>query len=335
MTTAPKSTDLRPDPAIAAALSLLGKSDFLLAVHDASFPAVMGEDSGRGTPYGAGGLALARFAHSLGFTGLQLGPQGQTSAINPSPYDGTLFSRSILSLDLKTMVSQGLLSRRTWKAILAANPHPEGRHVPYLHSFAVCNRALDEVHRHFLAAREKRDSTALALDQEIKALWRSARWLRDDALYAALCQEHGGLSWRQWPQGGETSLDQLLCAPPAGMEAACARRRQALEKKYALSLERYALAQVLLLRQHFAFRKRMQGLGLKIYGDVQVGFSQSDTWSLQGLLQALLASLARLISSLLAVRSDRMTDLHLQLLRPRACEPICSGTLKMASATGC
>jgi hypothetical protein len=68
------------------------------------------------------------------------------------------------------------------------------------------------------------------------------------------------------------------------MEAACARRRQVLEEKYALSLERYALAQVLLLRQHFAFRRRMQGLGLKIYGDVQVGFSQSDTWSLQGLL---------------------------------------------------
>lgn len=284
MTIAPKSTDFHTDPDIAAALSLLGKSDFLLAVHDACFPAVPGEDSGRGTPYGAGGLALARFARRLGFTGLLLGPQGQTSAINPSPYDGTLFSRNILSLDLMELVDQGWLSQRTWEELLAANPHPEGRHVPYLHSFAVYNRALDEVHRHFLAAREKRDRAALALDHEIKTLWRSARWLRDDALYEALCQEHGGLSWRQWPQGGETSLDQLLCAPPAGMEAACARRRQRLEEKYAATLERYALAQVLLLRQHFAFRKRMQGLGMKIYGDVQVGFSQSDTWSLQGLL---------------------------------------------------
>ena len=284
MTQSPGSANCRPDPAIAEALQLLGKSDFLLAVHDASFPGVTGEDSGRGTPYGAGGLALASFARRLGFTGLQLGPQGQTSAINPSPYDGTLFSRSILSLDLQALVDEGLLSRRSWEAILAANPHPEGRRVPYAHSLDVYNKALDEVHRHFLAAREKRTSAVLALDQEIKVLWQSARWLRDDALYESLCQEHGGLSWRQWPQGGETLLDQVLCAPPAGMEAACARRRQALEKKYALSLERYALAQVLLLRQHFAFRRRMQGLGLKVYGDVQVGFSQSDTWSLQGLL---------------------------------------------------
>ena len=70
---------------LAEALRLLGKSDFLLAVHDASFPSVEGEDTGRGSPYGAGGLALARFARSLGFTGLQLGPQGQTSRVNHSP----------------------------------------------------------------------------------------------------------------------------------------------------------------------------------------------------------------------------------------------------------
>lgn len=284
MGTAPRTTDSPPDTAITEALQLLGKSDFLLAVHDASFPGGPGEDSGRGTPYSAGGLALARFARSLGFTGLQLGPQGQTTTINPSPYDGTLFSRCTLSLDLKSLVEQGLLSRGSWEAILAANPHPDGRRVPYAHIFDLYNQALEEVHHHFRAAREKMDSAALALDRELKALWQSARWLRDDALYEALCQEHGGLSWRQWPQGGETLLDQVLCAPPAGMEAACARRRQALERKYARSLECYALAQVLLLRQHLTFQGRMQGLGLKIYGDVQVGFSQSDTWSLQGLL---------------------------------------------------
>ena len=68
------------------------------------------------------------------------------------------------------------------------------------------------------------------------------------------------------------------------MEAACALRRRLVEEKYAPVLERYALAQQLLLRQHMAFRESMQALGLKIYGDVQVGFSQCDAWSLQSLL---------------------------------------------------
>ncbi|PKN13329.1 MAG: 4-alpha-glucanotransferase [Deltaproteobacteria bacterium HGW-Deltaproteobacteria-4] len=279
-----KSADLHPDANLVAALQLLGKSDFLLAVHDASFPGAAGEDSGRGTPYGAGGLALARLAGSLGFTGLQLGPQGQTSLVNPSPYDGTLFSRNLLSLDLKALVEQGWLSRQSLAEICAANPHPDGRRVPYRQSFSIYNRALDEVHHTFRAAREKGEKSALALDAEIKALWQAARWLRDDALYEALCHEHGGIAWRHWPQGGETRLDQNLCAPPPGMETACACRRRALEEKYALLLERYALAQQLLLQQHRRFYAAMQGLGLKIYGDVQVGFSQADAWSLQGLL---------------------------------------------------
>ncbi|MDD2541667.1 MAG: hypothetical protein PHH28_11580, partial [Desulfuromonadaceae bacterium] len=101
MTTFMKTADFQPDAAICEALRRLDKTDLLLAVHDASFPGIESEDTGRGSPYGDGGQALALFARSLGFTGLQLGPQGQTSSVNPSPYDGTLFSRNILSLDLK------------------------------------------------------------------------------------------------------------------------------------------------------------------------------------------------------------------------------------------
>lgn len=278
------STDLQQDTSIAEALRILGKTDFLLAVHDASFPGVDGEDAGRGSPYGAGGLALARFARSLGFTGLQLGPQGRTSAVNPSPYDGTLFSRNILSLDLKTLVDQGLLGRRAWQAICAANPRPEGRRVPYAWAFNAYNEALAEVHDTFAAARKEGDAAALLLDREIKSLWRSARWLRDDALYEALSLEHGGLPWREWPPKGDAVLDRLLCSPPPGRQAFCADRRRVLETKHASLLERYALAQQLLLRQHLAFRDSMHALGLKVYGDLQVGFSQSDAWSLQGLL---------------------------------------------------
>jgi 4-alpha-glucanotransferase len=281
---APENADIQTDPDIAEALRLLDTSDLLLAVHDASFPGVEGEDTGRGSPYGKGALALARFARSLGFTGLQLGPQGQTSLANHSPYDGTLFSRNVLSLDLKALVSQGLLSRRTWEAIVAENPRPDGCHVPYAPTFDAYKRALDEVHQNFLAARKDKDPAALALDKEIKGLWKSARWLRDDALYEALCLEHGHLSWREWPKTGGAVLDQVLCAPPPGTETFCANRRRALEKKYARFLGRYALAQQLLLRQHRAFQGRMQVLGLKIYGDVQVGFSQCDAWSLQSLL---------------------------------------------------
>jgi 4-alpha-glucanotransferase len=284
MTNVFETAGIQADTSISEAMRLLNKTDLLLAVHDASFPGVNGEDSGRGTPYGEGGQTLARFAQSLGFTGLQLGPQGQTSSGNPSPYDGTLFSRNILSLDLKELVERGLLSRSSWEAILADNPIPDGGRVPYNHVFSLYNSALDEVYETYNAALEKNDTAALALENEIRNLWHSARWLRDDALYDALTLEHGNLPWRQWPQKGEAALDRVLCAPPAGLEADCAIRRRALNLKYARMMERYSLVQLLLSKQHLAFRDRMQTLGLKIYGDVQVGFSLCDAWSLQSLL---------------------------------------------------
>lgn len=274
----------RPDPALAEALQLLGKERLLFAVHDASFPAPAGEDTGRGTPYGEGGEALARFARSLGFTGLQLGPQGQTSPVNASPYDGTLFSRNFLSLDLKRLVGEGLLSRQRWEAIVAGNPRPDGQRVAYAYAFTAYRKALDEVYARFRAARESQDPAAVKLDAELKALWRSENWLRDDALYEALSLEHGQLPWRQWPLQGEAGLDRMLCAPPPGWEAACAARRQVLQGKYAQRLERYALIQCLLLKQHQAFCERLRALGLKVYGDVQVGFSLCDLWSQQALL---------------------------------------------------
>jgi 4-alpha-glucanotransferase len=274
----------QPSDALTEALRLLDKPELLLAVHDASFPGAEGEDTGRGSPYSAGGLSFARFARSLGFTGLQMGPQGQISPANLSPYDGTLFSRSILSLDLKDLVDQGLFSMRQWETMVAGNPCPDGRRVPSSYVFEAYQRALMEIHSSFRMARDNQDAAGLMLDQELRELRQSARWLRDDGLYEVLVLEHGSLPWRQWPQEGEGALDRMLCAPVTGKEAACAVRRQVLETRHACHLERYALGQLILLKQHQAFQGRMRDLGLKIYGDVQVGLSLCDAWARQALL---------------------------------------------------
>ena len=287
MLESPKTAPLPPDPDIAEALRLLDKPDFLLAVHDASFPGVEGEDTGRGSPYGAGGLALAGFARSLGFTGLQLGPQGQTSPVNRSPYDGTLFSRSALSLDLKGLVYDagwgGLLGEETWRGIVAGNPRPDGRRVAYAYTFDAYAKAIEDIQQRFDAARQRGEPAAMRLDAALATFWQENRWLRDDALYEVLSLEHGRLPWQQWPQIGAGALDRVL---PAASGAACEQRRRVLEKTYGSLLERYALVQFILLQQHHAFRKNMQALGLKIYGDVQVGLSQRDAWSQQALLLA-------------------------------------------------
>src|SRR5690606_10363440 len=74
-------------------------------IHDVSFPSAPGEDTGRGTPYGQGGGELIELAAALGFTGLQLGPQGEMAVDNPSPYDSASFSRNTASIALAPLAT--------------------------------------------------------------------------------------------------------------------------------------------------------------------------------------------------------------------------------------
>ena len=77
--------------ALDVGLRRLGVRRMLLAIHDSSFPSDPDEDTGRGSPATRAAARLFGYASSLGFSGIQLGPQGQTSRDNPSN-DSTIFA---------------------------------------------------------------------------------------------------------------------------------------------------------------------------------------------------------------------------------------------------
>jgi 4-alpha-glucanotransferase len=108
------------------ALRILGVHNLVLGIHDPAFPGLPGDDVGRGSPYSRGGEKLLVLVSSLGFSGLQLGPQGQTSLVNPSPYDGTTFSRNVLSIALRELCEPAegrpLLSGKTLADVAAGVP---------------------------------------------------------------------------------------------------------------------------------------------------------------------------------------------------------------------
>ncbi len=143
-----------PASAIVEALQVLGIRRLLLGIHDAAFPSAPAEDIGRGSPYGQGARELFDFARSLGFNGVQLGPQGMTSQDNASPYDSTLFSRNHLSLALLPLCSEdqgALLPLETLEALVAGRPQgsdlPRGP-CPCLAGTGPCLSAgLEKLHR--------------------------------------------------------------------------------------------------------------------------------------------------------------------------------------------
>lgn len=265
-------------PLVARALEALGIESLVLAIHDACFPGDPGDDAGRGSPPSKGGARLLAFARALGFGGVQLGPSGQTSATNLSPYDGTIFSRNVLSIDLRALTEPGpfgaLLDPETLAEIAENRPRSNTR-VHYRYAFDAQRRALAEV---FARYSEQRPPDLVARVHRFAEEHRD--WLEREVLYDALCEEHGEPYFRHWMDGGKKHPDQELfqATDPEGEPARLARRRALLEK-YRDRFEAHALFQLIAHEQHAAMKERAEDLGLALYGDLQIGHSAHDTWA--------------------------------------------------------
>lgn len=230
---------------IDAARAELGVRRLLLSIHDVSFPADADEDVGRGSPYTRAAERLLAYVRSLGFTGLQLGPQGQTSVDNPSPYDATFFSRNVDSLPLRALAPLVDTAEAT------APWSPRADHVR-------AHRTL-----HGLVARI-RETPSLAARTDRFAL-ANAEWLMRDGLYDAIRMGFGDIGFRDWPEHGDRGFWERDPSP--------------LLVRHTAHLRRYAVAQMLAHEAHAELRGRAKTLGLQLYGDLQVGTSDADAWA--------------------------------------------------------
>lgn len=240
------------------ALGLLGIEDLVLIVHDASFPAGDAWDLGRGSPYGEAGRSFLRFVAELGFTGVQLGPQGMTSHDNASPYDGTVFSRGILSIDFSATALDDA----------AADLPPTAC---YAEAYARAHGLLARLHEKLVAARRAGEAWAAALDRDLSAFREAhASWLVPDALYAALFEVNGRRDFSAWP-----AEQRDLWLQPEPHRAALVER---LTTRHGEAIERYALGQLVAHEQHASLRAELARSGLELFGDLQVGYSRQDSW---------------------------------------------------------
>jgi len=269
---------------IAEALRTLGIERLVLGVHDASLPGLGGEDIGRGSPYSFGGRAFFRFAADLGFSGVQLGPQGRTSPINASPYDGTLFAKSPMSVALGSLAREdcwhGLLSKEALATAARGRPACADRRV----DLDYVRRAQDKALRAAHPAFARRGGKWSAMAEAFATFTRDhAGWLDSDGLFGALAAHHGTLDWQQWQGADGAVSDADLWTPRPGAEVSCAERRDAAAQIHAEAIKFSNFCQFLVHTQHAALRQELAELGLKLYGDLQVGVSHRDLWRHQGL----------------------------------------------------
>jgi len=264
------------------ALERLDVRNLVLGIQDASLPSAEDEDAGRGAPCSESTLQLFRFVRNLGFDGVQLGPQGETQERDASPYEGTIFSRNTLSVSLARLVEgddwwSGLLGREALDEIVARRPEGSDTRVP--HGFVY--RAHRRLLRQAFAAFASRGVSELRRGFE-DFKHRNAAWLERDALFHALRREHGETAWESWGGAG-ASFDSRLWNPRRGEAAACQTRREELCSRHATEMEYYRFTQFLAHDQHRSFQKQVRRLGLRLYGDLQVGLSRQDAWSYDAL----------------------------------------------------
>ncbi len=145
-------------------------------------------------------------------------------------------------------------------------------------SAEICSRYRREISRGKSAScNDLGDSFALFRRQ-------NNSWLDRDAIYHVLQLHYGGKTWQEWSGTKEASLDRHLFAPPAGREESARLRLAELHRQYSTTLLDYSFIQFLLAEQQRMLQEHCRHLGLKLFGDFQIGFSGSDSWFAQSFL---------------------------------------------------
>ena len=247
------------------ALRQLGVRRFVLGIHTSAFPA--GElDCGYGAPSSRMGERLLQFAAELGFDALQLGPCGQVSTSNLSPYDGSVFARNTWCLAAQPLTEEasGRLLTSAQVESLTAHASASTRVDPE-RAQRVTRALIKACHASLVQLRRSEPAHPLLQDlQRFRA--QHAEWLELNAIYEALSP-----AFMDDPARMDPALASVFEPNAAGQQ-----RRAAMRVTLQPAIEESVLAQYLRHAQHAAFRERARAAGLALWGDMQVGFSHRD-----------------------------------------------------------
>ena len=262
---------------IRKALKVLGKKNFVFIMHNASFPAASGENTGFGTINSNGGKRFLDYIEGL-FDAVQMGPAGKTKSSDASPYTGTIFSNNPLFIDLKELTSKkwgNILSLDTFNQIVAENPNKSKNRTSYSYITKKQDEALSEAYENFVKLNDKK------LNKEFESFKiHNKSWLDNDSLYEALTVEHGTDYWPNW----KSETDKNLLNPKSNEEKInFAKRIEEISKKYSKEIDRYKFIQFVLSVQNEQTRKLAKSKDIKMIADRQVAFSDRDTWAYQSL----------------------------------------------------
>ncbi len=213
-------------------------------------------------PDGIGDLGpeAYRFIDFLAETGcklwqvLPLGPTGY----GDSPYQCfSAFAGNPYLVSPALLLGDGLINR----VDLADRPEFPNDHVDFGNVIQWKLTILDRAYSHF------KDSAPEAISKEYMQFKADqAYWLDDFALFMAIKESYGGVSWENWPEALRQRKTTAL---------------NSFKKNDSDRIERHTFRQFLFFRQWNALRNYVHSRGIQIIGDIPifVAYDSSDAWS--------------------------------------------------------
>ena len=216
------------------------------------------------TPYGIGTIGkeareFADFLKKAGQKVWQILPVGPTS-YGDSPYQSfSTYAGNPYLIDLDTLVEEGLVTK---EELDSYDWGDDDRHVDYEKIYNSRYKVLRSAFETF----SKKD----AKSEEKKAFRAFTRknsgWLKNYALYMAIKNYYDMASWTEWPE--DIKMRE---------ETALAR----YERKLKDEVDFWKFLQFKFYEQWESFRAYVNGLGIKILGDmpIYVAMDSADTWA--------------------------------------------------------
>ena len=212
------------------------------------------------SPYGIGTIGkdarkFADFLKKAGQTVWQILPVGPTS-YGDSPYQSfSVYAGNPYMIDLDILIKEGLLKKRDITSrYQVADEHEIDYGAIYYSRFDILRVAFENF--------KAQDQKAFRSFKR-----KNSKWLKDYALYMAVKLSFDNKAWTEWPDEEIKMRDEK------------AVRRY--ERKFKDDIEFWKFLQFKFYEQWEDFRSYVNGLGIKILGDmpIYVAMDSADTWA--------------------------------------------------------
>ena len=265
--------------AIDEAKKYLGIETVSMIIHGSCYPE-NGENTGVGSPFSKAAEELIKFEKLHGFNANQLGPNGEITRGEISPYSGTVFARNHLFIELSDLTTEKygkILSKRTYNNLLLNSPINDKNYTysEFFEAFEIYDIAIKEAYKNFQEKLSIGDPKAIALNKEYTAFKnRKGTEAIEEGLFQVLTHTYGTMDVKVWEKDVDRNLIQMLRERDP---RAIARYNQLMARS-GDDIKAFIFGQFIAdkqIKENKDFRKKEN---FTYINDLLVGFSPSEEW---------------------------------------------------------